>query len=122
MNNKYMPTGNEQIAIPAINEANAAIESFNFLHRGYKGIVEIVGDSDNHNDLMSPFFHVNGCETKLDNLVWNRENFWIPTFTSSTTEYELKGTILAPVGERGFAYRLEITNHSKSAMDVAAGW
>lgn len=49
----YFPTGNEMISIPTIRE-DGAIESFNFIHMGYRGLVEVCGSP-----LIKPVISVN---------------------------------------------------------------
>lgn len=38
---KYIPTGNEYVALDRIAEDTASIEAFSVLHMGYKGMLEV---------------------------------------------------------------------------------
>lgn len=40
---KYLPTGNEQLSLPKLNEENIGVEDVTFLHMGCKGLIEIRG-------------------------------------------------------------------------------
>ena len=43
MRELYLPTGNEYVSIPTLDERTAAIGSFSCLHMGAKGLVEFRG-------------------------------------------------------------------------------
>jgi transposase-like protein len=104
----YYPTGNEYISIPTIRE-DAAIESVNFLHMGYRGLVEICGEP-----LFKPVVFVDGIEKEIVDIKWTRDNYWIPRFTGKVEELEISGVICAPRGHRGFIYKIEIKNNSSN--------
>ena len=36
----YLPTGNEWVSLPTLQARTGALESFSFLHMGYKGLIE----------------------------------------------------------------------------------
>lgn len=115
----YIPTGNEMISLPRINEANAAIEDFTFLHMGYKGLLDVKGTEKE--PLMEPFIEVHGTDWPLEQLEWTRLNYWIPQFRCTAGPLRVSGTLLAPTGERGFAVHIEITNISDSPKAVDFG-
>ena len=119
MANRYLPTGNEQISLPTVNEETAGLEAVSFLHMGLKGLVEQRGSADS--PLMEPFFSVDGAATLLTAPEWKRLAFWVPQFTAEAGVLAVNGTILAPVGERGFLYRLEVTNRDSSCHEVSFG-
>ena len=50
---KYLPTGNEQLSLPKLNEENIGVEDVTFLHMGCKGLIEIRGGESL--PLMQPF-------------------------------------------------------------------
>lgn len=121
---RYVPTGNEQIALPLIEEGSGAIESINFLHMGYKGIVEITGDLAKDLPLFEPYIEAGGRKLQLRNLRWRRLNDWVPAFEAQaegSADLAFEGTLLAPVGERGFVYRLQAANNGKAAVSLALG-
>ncbi|MCX7710200.1 MAG: glycoside hydrolase family 125 protein, partial [Clostridia bacterium] len=117
----YIPTGNERIAIPEIVEADASIQSINFLHMGYKGLVEIRGGSIKDSALMQPVIKIGGTKKELTNIHWNRVNYWIPSFEADCGEIRVSGVIIAPVSERGFIYRLSVVNRGHMEASVSLG-
>ena len=40
---RYLPTGNEMISLPKINQQTAAIEDFTYLSMAHKGLIEVRG-------------------------------------------------------------------------------
>ncbi|MDF2633078.1 MAG: metal-independent alpha-mannosidase, partial [Caproiciproducens sp.] len=119
MNSANIPTGNQIISLPQIQETTAGIQDITFLHMGYKGLIDIRGDEDE--PLIRPFLQIGGVQTPLKSLSWNRLGNWIPNFSSATDQIALHGVILAPVEERGFLVRLEATNHSSEAVELTYG-
>lgn len=115
----YIPTGNEFVSLPKISEATAAIEDFTILHMGYKGLLDIRGD--NNKGLITPFISCNGQPHPLKNLTWKRLSFWIPTFEGIAGNIRVNGTILAPIGERGFIVHLELTNTASTETNIDFG-
>lgn len=104
---KYIPTGNEFISLPTINENTAAIESISFLYMAQKGMLELRGTDTS--PLIMPFVSRGGEVLPLTELKWHREHWWIPVMTARAGDAELAMTVLAPVGERGFGIRLNIS-------------
>jgi len=104
MQTRYLPTGNEWISLPTLQEHTGALESFSFLHMGYKGLVEQRGSGAL--PLMMPFFEADGKQERLQQLTWTRKSDWIPTFHAAAGPLAVEGMLLAPVGERGFLYQL----------------
>lgn len=104
---RYIPTGNEVISLPKINEATAGIEDFTYLSMRHKGLIEARGS--NSMPLIQPFVILNGQELPLAGLKWTREHFWIPTLAAKAGNNGFAMTILTPVGERGFAMKLSFT-------------
>ena len=54
----YLPTGNEWVSLPTLQARTGALESFSFLHMGYKGLIEQRGGASL--PLMTPFFETEG--------------------------------------------------------------
>lgn len=82
---KYLPTGNEQISLPKLNEKNACLEDITFLHMACKGLIEIRGGDTL--PLMQPFVNIDGKDMPLENIRWQRINFWIPCFSCRQVPY-----------------------------------
>lgn len=115
---KYLPCGNEMISIPELRESDASILSISLLHMGYKGMIEIRGTEDK--PLFTPFISVDGYDIAFKYLKWKRENYWIPHFTENN-DFKIEGTILTPIGERGFIYSLSITNNTDTEREFTLG-
>ena len=104
MQTRFLPTGNEWISLPTLQEHTGALESFSFLHMGCKGLIEQRGSGAL--PLMMPFFEADGKQERLQRLTWTRKSDWIPTFHAAAGPLAVEGMLLAPVGERGFLYQL----------------
>ena len=105
---KYIPTGNEFVSLPTINENTAAIESISFLYMAQKGMVELRGTDER--PLIAPFVRRGSEDVPLTALEWRREHWWIPVMTARAGEAMLTMTVLAPIGERGFGIKLSLTD------------
>ena len=55
---RYLPTGNEMISLPKINELTAGIEDFTYLSMQHKGLIEVRGGNDL--PLIAPFVSLVG--------------------------------------------------------------
>ena len=96
----YIPTGNEVVSLPTINEETAAIESVSFLYMAQKGMIELRGSSAV--PLMTPFVQQilpdgSSAELALTELGWHREHDWIPQMTAQAGNVRIDMTVLAPV-------------------------
>ncbi|NHM33620.1 glycoside hydrolase family 125 protein [Neobacillus terrae] len=112
----YIPTGNEMVALPTLRQ-DGSIESINVLSMQYRGLLEIVGAP-----FLQPFIEDNNQSFRFEELSWNRLHNWIPTFNGEKDYLQYKGTIHAPVGERGFYYELIVKNLSSSTVNVSFGF
>lgn len=104
---RYIPTGNEMISLPKINENTAGIEDFTYLSMQHKGLIEIRGSETT--PLIQPFVMINGKNMPLTDLKWSREHYWIPALAAKAGSNDFTMTILNPIGERGFAMKLSFT-------------
>ena len=116
---RYLPTGNEQISLPRVNEINAGVEDLTFLHMASRGLIDLRGG--HAEPLMRPFAAPRGAEAELEGFEWSRLGHWYPRFTARAGSLALVGVILAPVGERGFGYRLKVTNMGAGPVEAAFG-
>jgi hypothetical protein len=98
---RYIPTGNEMVSLPKINEITAGIEDMTFLSMLQKGMIEVRGTQEE--PLMQPFVCIDGKAVALSDMNWSREHFWLPKLTAEAGNHDFTMTILPPVGERGFA-------------------
>lgn len=102
----YFVTGNEYVSLPTINMANGGVEGITFLHMGAKGLIHITGNGET--PLLRPKVVIDGQETPLTSFRWSRADYWIPHFTAQAGPVEVRGCLLAPLGQRGFAYQLAV--------------
>lgn len=114
----YYVTGNEYVSLPTIRETDGALEGISFLHMGAKGMIEMCGTAAE--PLLKPYLEVNGDEVLLSNLRWHRIHHWIPVFEVDAGDFTVEGTILTPIDERGFGYRLKVMNRGAGA-DIRLG-
>ena len=112
----YQVTGNEYVSLPTIREKDGSIESISCLYMGVKGMLELKGKDY----FIQPYV---SCDDRLLSLrpEWKREHFWIPSFISSCDEIAFRCTYLSPIGERGFAVRLEAQNQSDARHQITIG-
>ncbi len=98
----YIPTGNELLSLPKINQSTGSIEDITFLSMQLKGMLEVLGS-----DKLPLFLpYLEGLEA--GSLNWCRDHWWIPTATANTSDFDFHLTVLTPIKERGFALRFEI--------------
>jgi len=98
----YLPTGNEYISLPRVNELTGAIETVGFLTMAQRGMIELRGSDEA--PFMQPFADFDHGPFK-----WQREHFWIPAAVADGDKASIRLTVLTPISERGFAVRFELT-------------
>lgn len=116
---RYLPTGSEQVSLPRVNEINAGVEDLTFLHMASRGLIDLRGGQ--LEPLMRPFVAQQGVEAELGGFEWSRLGYWYPRFAARAGALGLEGVILTPVGERGFGYRLWLTNNGAEMVETAFG-
>lgn len=116
---RYLPTGSEQVSLPRVNEINAGVEDLTFLHMARRGLIDLRGGQ--LEPLMRPFVAQQGVEAELGGFEWSRLGYWYPRFAARAGALGLEGVILTPVGERGFGYRLRLTNNGAETVETAFG-
>lgn len=117
---KYLPTGNDFVSLPCINESTGGIEDITFLYMAAKGLIDIRGSESA--PLIQPYVHLDGdCSLSSTQLIWTRLDDWIPQFTAQFDSLEIKTLYLPPIDERGFAIQITVHNTSESAKNVAIG-
>jgi len=119
MKEKYQVTGNEYLSLPTLRESDGAVEGLTFLHMGAKGMLELKGDETT--PLLRPFVTIDGQKTAITSLSWKREHYWIPSFSTKAGDLRVTGTVLCPLNERAFFYRLKLHNDSQSLIHCGAG-
>lgn len=111
---RYLPTGNEFLSLPKINEQTAGIEDITYLSMGHKGMIEIRGGDDL--PLIRPFLQVDGHRLPLTQMQWSRDHFWLPLLKGKAGKMNFSVTILPPIGERGFAIRMELEGAARAPI------
>lgn len=115
----YFPTGNDYVALPLLNEGGA-VESFNVLHMGCKGMVEFCGTPAV--PLLVPVVRVDGIELDGVHLTWERLEHWLPRFSGDGLGVRVSGIVCAPPGYRGFVYTLRVENAAAKPLTIEWGW
>ena len=113
---QYHVTGNEYVSLPTIRERDGAVEGISCLYMGVRGMIEMLGNAG----FVRPFLQCDG-KAEAGTLSWQREHFWIPTFSSRNAGISFRCTYLAPIGERGFCLSLEAENETSSAHVIRIG-
>jgi len=111
---RYLPTGNAFLSLPKINEKTAGIEDLTFLSMQHKGMIEIRGGEEL--PLARPFLQADGHPLPLTQMQWSRDSFWLPVLKGKAGGIEFTMTILTPIGERGFAIRMELNGNSSEEI------
>ena len=74
---KYLPTGNDFVSLPRINERTGGIEDITFLYMAAKGLIDIRGSEST--PLIQPYVHLDGdCAISPACLAWTRLDDWLP--------------------------------------------
>ncbi|MEG0910803.1 MAG: glycoside hydrolase family 125 protein [Ruthenibacterium sp.] len=115
----YIPSGNEMLSLPTINEKTAAIEDLTFLSMQYKGLLDVRGCTTQA--LITPYIEIAGVCQPLSALQWQRLSYWVPQFSGSAGPLGVTGCILTPIAERGFVYSLSLTNPTDMPLSVQYG-
>ena len=103
---RYLPTGNEMISLPTVNGQSSGIEAVGLLSMAGKGLTELRGSKEK--PFLMPYFEIDGQKLDLNNTSWEREHYWIPKMHAAFDGGTVEMTVLCPLGERGFALRLEL--------------
>ena len=117
---KYLPTGNDFVSLPRINERTGGIEDITFLYMAAKGLIDIRGSESA--PLIQPYVHLDGVGSLSPaHLAWTRLDDWLPQSTAQLGSLELKTLYVPPIDERGFAIQMTVHNTSESAQDIVIG-
>jgi hypothetical protein len=112
----FQVTGNEYLSLPEIDEKNGNVNYLTVLHMNSKGMLQIEG---------KPFLKTkvvvdNKYISFNNNLVWIRDNYWIPTATYSNDDVKIKIIYLTPLNQKAIAIRVEVDNLTDHKINVEA--
>ena len=93
MSTKYLPTGNEYISIPDLNQETGNIESISFLSMKRKGMLLATGS--NNKPFMKPF--IEGISSQIQFSGVSLENYWIPSLQGAFADGKVLMTVLSPI-------------------------
>jgi hypothetical protein len=105
---KKFLTGNKYLSLPNISPISTDILEMNFLHFGQKSIIRVLGEN---RPLIKFHIFLEGIEIS-GKWKFDYENYWIPAFSFSLDDINLKYTILTPIGFKGFVCNFDIENIS----------
>ena len=114
MKEKYLPTGNEYVALPTLRERDGAVEQVNVIHMGMNGLLAFSGGAI---PFLTPRITINDEELPLEGrLTWEREGDWLPKFRLKEDWLEVEGAYFCPPGQRGFVLSLRVSNLSANSF------
>jgi meiotically up-regulated gene 157 (Mug157) protein len=121
MSIKYIPTGNEYVSLPELNQETGEIHSISFLSMKRKGMLLITGLEDQ--PFIKPF--ITGDASNLTFTDYSLEKYWIPTLNGSFENGVFNMTVLTPLEEKGFILRFKFKAHSdlniSTGLDITFG-
>ena len=125
----WQVTGNHWLALPCIHPADGSLHAVGVIHRGARAAIELAGSADfaagSGPPLVRPTLVVDGQRIELaqHGMAWERALNWLPTFTCSTGNIVIRGTIFAPYGRdadmAGAVYAIALENRGSQSVAVA---
>jgi uncharacterized protein len=116
-----MLTGNEYLSLPHINPGGG-IEAINIIHLQHRGLLQFDGAGEKA--LIEPLIEIDQRPVDLATAArWHYVHDWLPSFSAGGDDsWNLEGEIITPPGQRGFCYRLTLTNKTEQAIKARLGW
>jgi len=124
----WQVTGNHWLALPCIHPADGSLHAVGVIHRGARAAIELAGSADFAAGigppLVRPTLVVDGQRIELaqHGMAWERALNWLPTFTCSTGNIAIRGTIFAPYGRdadmAGAVYAIALENRGSQSVAV----
>jgi len=124
----WQVTGNHWLSLPCIHPADGAVYAVGFLHRGTRSAIEFAGGAQfvdgEGPPLLRPRLRIGAREYTLADapMAWERALGWLPTFTWTSGDLVVRGTVFAPVGRdsdiAGAVYALSLENRGSANVDA----
>lgn len=124
----WQVTGNHWLSLPCIHPADGSVYAVGFLHRGTRSAIEFAGGpgfvAGEGAPLLRLRLRIAGSEQSFADapMVWERALAWLPTFTWTSGDITVRGTVFAPFGRdsdvAGAVYALSLEN--RGAADIEA--
>jgi hypothetical protein len=124
----WQVTGNHWLSLPCIHPADGAVFAVGFLHRGTRSAIEFAGApgfvEGEGTPLLRPRLRIGSKEYGLADapMAWERALGWLPTFTWTTGDLAVRGTVFAPFGRdsdvAGAVYALSLENRGTKDVDA----
>jgi len=121
-------TGNHWLSLPCIHPADGALFAVGFLHRGTRSAIEFAGArgfvEGEGPPLLRLRLRVGATEHAFSEapMAWERALGWLPTFTWTSGEIAVRGTVFAPFGRdsdvAGAVYALSIENRGSAEVSA----
>ncbi len=113
-------TGNRFISIPDVLAKNCGILDIGFLNMRSRAVVELRGTEDE--PLLQPQIRVGGRALDMSAATWVQERYWIPSFSLTESNLEVRSRIFAPLVQRGFVWVIEVASRSDEPIEAEIGW
>lgn len=124
----WQVTGNHWLSLPCIHPADGAVFAVGFLHRGTRSAIEFAGApgfvEGEGPPLLRLRLRIGNREWALSDapMAWERALGWLPTFTWTSGEIVIRGTVFAPFGRdsdvAGAVYALSLENRGSGDADA----
>ena len=122
-------TGNHWLSLPCIHPADGALFAVGFLHRGTRSAIEFAGGpgfvEGEGPPLLRMRLRVGDKDYAFSDapMAWERAIGWLPTFTWTSGDIAVRGTVFAPFGRdsdvAGAVYALSVENRSGKDVEAA---
>lgn len=124
----WQVTGNHWLSLPCVHPADGSVHAVGLLSQAHRGAIEFAGatafEHGNGPPLLRLVFEANGAPVELasSRMAWQRVLEWLPTFSSTSGDLVIRGTVFAPCGRAadfpGFVYAISIENRGASPVPL----
>ena len=124
----WQVTGNHWLSLPCIHPADGAVFAVGFLHRGTRSAIEFAGApgfvEGEGPPLLRLRLRIGDKEYAFSDapMAWERALGWLPTFTWTSGDIAVRGTVFAPFGRdsdvAGAVYALSLENRGTKDLEA----